>query len=126
MILFDKAKLFRHSKKSYKELVRILSYITYKEIPSSRGDIKRLKYGTIAWGGDSFLLNPEQLLQEHWKYSHKEVVQYILLAAKRRYVEYKLFKTKTLPAYTVNIKAIEDNRLVTVENDEIYFKFEGL
>jgi hypothetical protein len=124
MILFDKSKLMKFSRGSARTMVNILEYITYRPIPKSRGDIKRLKYQSIDWSGDSYLLNPESLLRSHKWYSIKETAQYILLAAKRSYPDYALFKTKTLPVQIVNTKAIESNRLLVIKNEEIHFLFE--
>jgi hypothetical protein len=124
MILFDKSKLIRFSGGSTVAMIDILRYITYRPIPKSKGDVKCLKYQTINWFGDSFLLNPEAFLDKQWKYTRKEVAQYILLAAKRSYPDYALFRTKTLPIHLVNVKAIENNRLLKIKNEEIYFSFE--
>ena len=60
----------------------------------------------------------------HGTSSEKEILQYILLAARRDYTEYKLFHKKTLQAEYVNVKAIENNRLLTITGNKIYFKFE--
>ena len=124
MILFDKTKLLKFSKGSTSNMIDILWHITYNPLPKSRGDIKRLKYCSIDWSGSSYLLNPETFLDKHWRYSEKELLQYVLLAAKRDYAEYKLFRTKTLQAEYVNVKAIESNRLLTITGNKIYFKFE--
>lgn len=124
MILFDKSKLLKFSGGSTENMIGILWYITYRPTPKSRRDVKQLKYQSIDWFGSSYLLNPEEFLDKHWRYSEKELLQYVLLAAKRDYAEYKLFRTKTLQAEYVNVKAIENNRLLTITGNKIYFKFE--
>lgn len=124
MILFDKSKLIKFSGGKYNNMIDILAHITYRFPPKSPGDVRRLKYQTISWGGDSFLLNPEKLLDNHFRYRKKEVMQYILVAAKRSYPEYKLFRKKTLSAHLLNADALVDNRLLTITGNEIHLKFE--
>ena len=124
MILFDKSKLMKFSGGNYTNMIDILAHITYRFPPKSPGDIRRLKYQTISWVGDSFLLNPEKLLDNHRRYKQKEVIQYILVAAKRSYPEYRLFRKKTLPTHLLNVDAIVNNRLLTITGNEIHLKFE--
>lgn len=124
MILFDKSKLMKFSSGKVNKLMDILYYVTYRPLPESSRDASRLKYQSIHWKGDSYLLNPEDFIDQHHRYTKKEVLQYFLVASKRSLPDYLLFGTKTLSMHSVNINAIKNNRLLTVTDEKIFLKFE--
>lgn len=124
MIFFDKNKLLRHSKGRADKVLDILRYITCRPIPEKGKLIRLLKYRSINWSGESFLLYPERLLDNAWKYSNRELLQYIFVAARRNYADYKLEGKKTVETYKINTKAIENNRLLSITGDEIHLKYE--
>lgn len=125
MIFFSLDKV-KKSAETAEEIKHRLYYITYKPIPSGLNTIRWLRYQTTNWFGDSFLLNPEGLIDEWHHYSDKEVLQYIFVAARRRYVDYKLFGITTLNNINVNTKVLEKNRLLNITDSKIYFKYEEL
>lgn len=124
MILYDKDKLLKYGNDHCLQVIDILSYITYKPLPKSRRDIKTLKYQSINWRGESFLVRPEGLINNWWRYSDKEVLQYVLAASRRRITDYFIYGKITLDTIEVNTKPLENNRLLSITGDEIHFKFE--
>jgi hypothetical protein len=126
MIFFNVKKIHEHGQLHADQVKSIIEYITYRPIPSSRGDFRRLKYQSIDWFGESFLINPEPLL-DHWhEWKERELLQYIFVAARRRYTDYKVWGVKTKDTINVNTKVLENNRLLTITGNEIHFKYEEL
>ena len=132
MIFFSSDKLKKYSVCSpgiedpAEEFKHILYYITYKPMPTSPYLIRWLRYQTIDWTGESFLLNPEQLLDNWHLYKKKELMQYVFVAARRKYADYKLFGITTIDTINVNTEVLRNNRLLTITGDKIYFKYEEL
>ena len=96
-------------------------YITYHQALSSD---EELIYSRINWSGESFLINPIKLIEKSSQYSELEFLQYVFVAGRRKYAEYKLFSKKTLDAGSVNTKAIANNRLLSLTGNDIHFKYE--
>jgi len=122
MIFFNRDKMTRAN--SSEELSHILYYITYRPVPQRPYLIRWLRYQTIDWSGESFLLNPEELLDNWHKFGEKELMQYVFVAARRKYTDYKLFGITTLETDNVNTEVLENNRLLTITGNKIYFKYE--
>lgn len=79
--------------------------------------------------GFSFILNPKALfsLLHNKRVDPYYIVQYIKLAARRDYSQYKLYKeTALLRSFypDLNISAIKTNPLLTITPDKIKFNFE--
>ncbi len=82
--------------------------------------LKRLKAGT------SWLLNPEDFFNDKTVDSAYRA-QYIRLAGRRDYQQYKIYGTKSLDLTLypdINYKVISTNPLLTIANNQIYFKYE--
>ena len=127
MILFDWHKVYKESKGKSIEIIRIIDLITYKRLPKNRKD-KIYKYARHNFRGDSFLVNPEQLIAERFKYKNFEVAQYIALAARRNLADYLAFRTTTLDIIQLNIpiEKYVNNRLLVIDDGLIHFKYEDL
>jgi hypothetical protein len=78
------------------------------------------------YGGQSFLLNPEKLMNAGRSYSDKEVVEYAGVASFRNYFEYQQTKDSTLDLLMLPISEdiITKNRLLDIKNGRIHFMFE--
>lgn len=101
----------------YKTL-QLLENLTNNSIVSTK--LKRLVTGT------SFLLNPEPLFTGNTDILHK--IQYIKLAAKRDYAMYKLYNYRGLNLTyfpDINLKAIQNNKLLEIADNQINFAYEG-
>jgi hypothetical protein len=92
-------------------------------------DNKIFKYGLRnKLKGNSFLLHPDLILEDT-NHDILYIYQYLLLAARRDYLHYKLYGVKTLPlSYypDVDLSSISHNPLLKVTKNEIYFKYEEL
>ena len=63
MIKYNWEKIFRETNGDSTSILTIVHLLTYKRIPASKKD-KTYKYFGKSFVGDSFLLNPRQLLAE--------------------------------------------------------------
>jgi hypothetical protein len=73
------------------------------------------------------LVHPERLLYEGYKYTHREIGIYTALASLRPLADYYAYGKVSLNLLYVpdNIKEyITDNRLLSVENNELHFLYE--
>lgn len=79
-------------------------------------------------GGSSFLLNPSDLFKD----KSTDVIfkaQYIRLAGRRDYATYRYYGTKHLDLtfFTdIDLGSIKHNPLLTISNNNIYFKYEEI
>jgi len=126
MIFFGWRKICNHSR-SAKTILTIIHFITYKPFPYNKKDPIFFINGKD-WSGNSFLLNPKGLLANRWRYKDVHIVQYIALAAKRNYGDYKALNKKYLDLYLVEDKLsiIKPNPLLQIKNGKIFFKFEEI
>ena len=125
MVLFNWKKIYREAQGSTVKCVEILDMITYKKVPFNSYD-PLYRYRNKNFSGDSFLLQPEILLENGFRYSPKEIAVYVAVASRRKLADYVAFGEKTLSinhAPQVN-KLIEDNRLLYIEGNEIHFVYE--
>jgi len=76
--------------------------------------------------GDSFLLNPRQLLAERKNYSNKEAAEYIAVASYRNYFNYNRTGETTLELIHLPVETtiVNRNRMLRVENGLVHFLFE--
>lgn len=76
--------------------------------------------------GQSFLLNPDELLNDR-RTDPSYIVQYIKLAARRDYAMYKLYNITYLDlSYYPDIdrSKISHNPLLSIAGDKLFFKYE--
>ncbi|NDD82986.1 hypothetical protein EBZ38_01705 [bacterium] len=124
MILFDWEKIRSDSKGKIGAIIQIISAITWPEVlPTKRQLIVNKFYGKD-FSGNSFLLNPESLLNKKYELKAKDIVEYIMLASKRSYADYLITGNRTLNVRLLPY-VIASNELITIKNNEIYFKYEG-
>ena len=111
MVLFNWKKIYQEAQGSTVKCVEIIDMITYKKVPFNSYD-PLYRYRNKNFSGDSFLLQPEILLENGFRYSPREIAVYIAVASRRKLADYVAFGEKTLSinhAPQVN-KLIEDNR----------------
>ena len=118
-------KIFREAKGDSVSILTIIHLLTYKRIPASRKD-KTYKYFGKSFLGDSFLLNPRQLLAERKNYSNKEAAEYIAVASYRNYFNYKQTGKTTLELIHLPVETtiVNRNRLLRIDNGLVHFLFE--
>lgn len=128
LVLFDWKKIKRYSNNEVDKILLVMYYITYRPVPKNIRDPFH-HVSQKNWGGTSFLVNPEMLFENQHGYTKKEVAEYIALASFRNYGDYKATKTTTLDLFAVNIpdkSLIENNRLLTLKDNKIHFKWESV
>ena len=125
MFLYDWNKIYKSAEGNTTECVRIFKMLAYKHIPVNYKD-KTYKYSSTNFSGVSFLLHPDVLALEAYKYSNKEVCQYLALASLRPLPDYLAFGTTDLDLITVPIEPnlFNQNRLLRIENDILSFCLE--
>lgn len=126
MIRFNWRKIYRVSGGSSRRILLILQSMISNKMPVDRYDpVYKYKYQDFS--GHSFLLNPEPILTYRFKYTDKELAEYIGLAGFRNYGDYKAFGKKTLDLVhsPLNKDAILTNRLLHIdEQNNIHFIYE--
>jgi len=125
MILFNWAKIYKSSKGQPAKIVDIIEYITYKTIPLNKQD-PVFSYAEVNWSGKSFIANPELLLSHKKDYSNKELAQYVGIAGFRNLSDFIILGKTTLDLAQCPVRkdTLIHNRLLTIENEKIYLKWE--
>jgi len=125
MIKYNWEKIFREAKGDSVSILTIIHLLTYKRIPASRKD-KTFKYFGKSFLGNSFLLNPRQLLAERKYYSNKEAAEYVAVASYRNYFNYNQTGKTTLELIHLPVETtiVNRNRLLRIENGLVHFLFE--
>jgi hypothetical protein len=125
MILYNWEKIVKASRGNAFDIVTILRIITYKLKPKNYHDLT-FKFYEKNFGGHSFLLNPEELLEKGRTYSDREVAEYAGVASFRNYYRYNKDKDTTLDFILCKVskETINKNRLLRIEDDKIHFLYE--
>jgi|TARA_B100000497_G_scaffold22353_1_gene26298 hypothetical protein len=125
MIKYNWEKINSETKGDSTSILTVIHLLTYKRIPASRKD-NTYKYFGKSFVGDSFLLNPRQLLAERRNYSNKEAAEYIAVASYRNYFNYNRTGETTLELIhlPVTTTIVNRNRLLRIENGLVHFLFE--
>jgi hypothetical protein len=126
VFLFDWKKIYKKTNGKLGPLYTVFKMLVRGEVPKNKYD-RIYKYYNVDYSGQSFLLNPDTLLDNAHKYTTKEIVEYIALASYRRYSEYLATKKTTLSLLEspVGKDKINKNRLLSIDtNGEIHFLYE--
>ena len=75
MLLFDWTKVYDKAKGNIVECNRIMEMITTKRLPTNKRD-PLYKYSNINFIGRCFLLHPDILLFNSYKYDQREIAIY--------------------------------------------------
>jgi len=127
MFLFDWVKIYDASKGNVVEIVRIFRMIVEKQLPKNKYD-PIYRYSQKDFSGISFMLHPDVLLYHSFKYKYREVAQYISLCALRSSADFISTQDPSLdmvlmPGLSPE-KIIENNRLLEIDEDRVYFRYE--
>lgn len=125
MIFYNWAKMYLATKGNSSSIITLIANITYPTLPKNvRDPIYRLVQKD--WSGDSFLLHPEKILSNRSKFGDTELAQYVALASFRSYAEYEATSKRSLNMLMspVTAQLINNNRLLSLVNDEIFFCWE--
>jgi hypothetical protein len=126
MLLFSWERIHRHSGGLPREIIRIVRMLTYKDIPWGKQD-KLYNYSQLNFSGECFLVHPEKLLYNAYKYTAKDISIYIALAALRSLPDYRAYGTLTLDllhAPTDVIGYLDKPNLLSIKDGRIHFLYE--
>ena len=78
------------------------------------------------FSGESFMLHPDILIFNAYKYEYTDIAQYIGLCSLRPYVDYQATGKIHLDLLSVDIdqELFNENRLLRIEDDIVHFKYE--
>jgi len=126
MIFYNRAKIFKVAEGKPSNIVRIFKMLTYDEVPKSRWD-PIFKYSSLDFNGTSFMLHPDVLIYNSYKYSNYDVAAYITLASLRSYADYLVNGTLTLSLQASPVDPrgyLENAELIPVKNGVLHFLYE--
>ena len=95
MILFDWSKVYDKANGNILQCNIIMEMIIRKYIPKNRHD-PLYKYSKINFLGRNFLIHPDVLLYNIYKYEQREIAIYYALAALRNLADYRATQKITL------------------------------
>jgi hypothetical protein len=123
MLFFDWRKIHRASKGNAKKVVLIVRSMLYP--PLNKYDATYPFY-LRDFSGKSFLVNIEKVLEEDFFYRPKEIAEYVALASFRNYAYYATTGDTSLDLLHSPVRQdiITNNRLLSIENDRVRFKYE--
>jgi hypothetical protein len=127
MFLFDWPKIYDASEGNVVEIVRIFRMIVEKQIPKNKYD-PIFRYSQKDFSGINFMLHPDVLLYHSFKYKYREIAQYIGLCALRSAADFLSTQDPSLervlmPGLSPE-RIIENNRLLQIDDDRVYFRYE--
>ena len=125
MFLYDWKKIFDESTGSPLAIYLIFKMLVTNQIPANKYD-KIYKYSSIDFSGESFLVHADLLLFNAYKYSYREIAQYLAVASLRPLADYLATGKTTLDLVylELDLELINDNRLLHIENNTMFFKYE--
>lgn len=127
MFFYDWPKIYNASQGSVIEIVRIFRMIVEKQIPKNKYD-PIYRYSQKNFSGISFMLHPDVLLYHSFKYKYREIAQYISLCALRSSADFISTQDPSLDVILLPgldpEKIIENNRLLIIDEDKVYFRYE--
>jgi len=125
LFLYDWQKIYEKSRGDASSIFVIFKMIVNNEVPRNKFD-KTYKFSNLRFIGDSFLVHPDVLLYNSYKYSHVEVAQYLALASLRPLSDYLTTGITSLERnlLELDISFFEDNRLLNIQEDKIIFEYE--
>ena len=126
MIFFDWKKVQKLSGGKSKNVVRLLTILTY-DIKMPRKDKNISQFYNQDISGDSYLLNPREIFKNKLQVNLDDMALYIELASLRNYLDYKWYGVKSLPLkYTeIDLASLEANPLLSIDGqDNITFYYE--
>lgn len=125
ILLYSWSKIYRAANASNKECVAIFKFLASREPPRNKFD-PAYKYSQRDFSGGSFLARPDLLALNAFRYTHKEICMYLVLASLRNLSEYIIYHKTSLDCLhsVLGPELYNQNRLLSVDNDQIHFLYE--
>ena len=127
MVLFNWKKIVNKTKGSATDILAIMHMMTFMTFPSDTKDVL-YKYIHYNFVGDSFAVNLKPFFFEAKNYTPQDRLQYLSLMSRRSFADYMHEKTVTLDLSHSDVSqdAIDNNRLLTLKDGLIHFKYEDI
>src|SRR6056300_732942 len=121
MFLYDWKKMWDFTDGNVHDCYLIFKMMTLNLIPQNRYD-KIYRFSTGDFKGTSFLVHPDVLLFHSYKYTKREIAQYLALASLRSLADYLATGNITLSLFetSINLELFKDNRLLRIEDGTIH------
>ncbi len=125
MFLFDWQKVYDEADGSISQCNRIMEMLITRRIPINKYD-PIYKFSQKNFAGTSFLLHPDVLVYESYKYSQRELAEYYAIASVRSLANYIATQQTTLDLLhlPVDLDLIKNNRLLRVDEQYVHFLYE--
>ena len=125
MIYFDWKKILEATNGNVGDIITIMRIITFRITPKNYYD-KTFKFYEKNFHGNSFLVNPKDLLEKGRAFSDKEVAEYVGVESFRNSYEYAQTKDTTLDLIFCQVSedTINQNRLLEIRDGKVHFKYE--
>ena len=125
MLFYDWKKIFEAADGSPLAMFIIFKMLVTKAIPKNKYD-DMYKFADKHFTGESFLLHPDVLLHNSYKYEYREVAQYLAIASMRPYADYLVTGDTTLDLLQCEIEQefFQDNSLLRIDDNKVHFLYE--
>ncbi len=125
MLRYSLRKLMRRAGRSSQRIILAFRAHASSQPPKNIYD-PLYPYYYKDYSGDSYMLNPHELILNEFRYTPKEVAQYIALASYRSYNTYILTGHTSLDLFhsPMTEDAINNNRLLRIKDNRIHFYYE--
>jgi len=122
MLLYDWNKIFEISEGNTYVIFIIFRMLTCKLVPENKYD-PIYEFSKKNFHGESFMVHPDILLFNAYKYEYREIAQYLALCSLRPIADYQATGKIDLDTWRVDLdhELITDNRLLRFEEDRIHF-----
>ena len=125
MLLYDWNKIFEVADGNTFTIFLIFKMVTANIVPENKYD-PIFEFSKKSFTGESFMLHPDILLFNAYKYEYREIAQYIALCSLRPISDYSATGKIDLDTYLVDLdyELYKDNSLLRIEDDSIHFIYE--
>jgi len=125
LFLYSWNKVYDTAEGNISRCNMIMEMLIKKQIPDNKYD-PIYSYSQLNFKGTSFLLHPDVLLFNSYKYSTVDISVYYALASLRSLPEYVVSQKTTLDLLhlPVALETITQNRLLILEKGNIHFLYE--
>ena len=127
MVLFDWKKIVDRTGGKSKDILAVMHMLTFMTFPSDTKDVL-YKYIHINFVGNSFAEELKPFFFEAKSYTTRERLEYLSLLSRRSFAEYMHNQTVTLDLSHANLSQdiINNNRLLTLKDGLVHFKYEDI
>jgi len=126
MLLFDWKKIFEKSNGQPFAIFTIVKMLVQKQIPTNKFD-RIYKYSGTDFRGLNFLVHADLLVFNAYKYTYREIAQYVAVASLRSLGEYHATGETSLDLLKIPVNLLyilEENRLLYMIDDRLYLLYE--